>query len=152
LIRYEANIPIEPIGKARPRMTRSGHVYTPKKTVDFERVIQASWEAQTNNAKISGCYITAYIYAGFTIPKSWSKKKRLAAAGRPHTSKPDADNVAKAVLDALNHTAYDDDSSVTELHVGKFYAHEPYVQIILTAQTPEEFENAVEIFKEEVIK
>ena len=39
----------------------------------------------------------------------------------PCTIKPDCDNIAKIVLDALNGLAYDDDSQVTELEVHKFY-------------------------------
>ena len=37
-----------------------------------------------------------------------------------HQSKPDADNVAKAVLDAMTETAWQDDSQVCELIVTKF--------------------------------
>ena len=40
---------------------------------------------------------TAY----FIPPESWSKKKRAAAIGTLHRSKPDRDNIDKAVLDAL---------------------------------------------------
>jgi len=35
------------------------------------------------------------------MPKSWSKKKRLAMNGQPHKTKPDKDNLEKALLDAL---------------------------------------------------
>ena len=37
----------------------------------------------------------------------------------PDTQKPDADNDAKLVLDALNGVAWDDDQQVTDLHVIK---------------------------------
>jgi Holliday junction resolvase RusA-like endonuclease len=40
---------------------------------------------------------TAY----FEPPQSWSKKSRVAAIGRRHRSKPDRDNIDKAVLDCL---------------------------------------------------
>lgn len=52
------------------------------------------------------------IMATFAMPKSWSKKKREAMFGRPHTQKPDLSNVRKAVEDALNRIAYADDSQV----------------------------------------
>lgn len=39
--------------------------------------------------------------AVFSPPASWSKKKRAAAIGTFHRSKPDRDNLDKAVLDAL---------------------------------------------------
>jgi len=39
--------------------------------------------------------------ACFRPPKSWSKKKHLAAIGTLHRNKPDRDNIDKAVLDCL---------------------------------------------------
>ena len=36
-------VPGEPVPKARPRMTRSGHVYTPKRTADYEAAVKAAW-------------------------------------------------------------------------------------------------------------
>lgn len=35
------------------------------------------------------------------MPASWSEKKRRAMLGSPHRTKPDIDNLTKAVLDAL---------------------------------------------------
>lgn len=40
---------------------------------------------------------TAY----FPMPESWSAKKKAAMSGKPHCTKPDRDNVDKAILDAL---------------------------------------------------
>lgn len=40
----------------------------------------------------------------------------------PHTAKPDADNLAKAVLDAMTRAgAWKDDSQVSSLRVMKYY-------------------------------
>lgn len=55
------------------------------------------------------------------IPKSYSKKRRAEMANTPCTVKPDCDNVAKAVLDALNGVAYADDACVTRLYVSKVW-------------------------------
>lgn len=44
------------------------------------------------------------------------------AAPKHHRQKPDLDNLAKAVLDALNGIAYEDDSQVSELQLGKAWA------------------------------
>lgn len=35
------------------------------------------------------------------MPKSWSKKKREKMKGKPHTSRPDLDNLEKALSDAI---------------------------------------------------
>jgi Holliday junction resolvase RusA-like endonuclease len=42
------------------------------------------------------------------MPKSWSNKKREEMRGKPHTQKPDVDNLCKAFNDAV----LDDDSAV----------------------------------------
>ena len=52
-------------------------------------------------------------------------------------TKPDADNIAKAVLDALNGLAYTDDSKVTRLVVVKLYGTEPRVEVKLTEMLSE---------------
>ena len=41
--------------------------------------------------------------------------------------KPDIDNVAKAILDALNGVVYKDDNQIVELHIKKLYSDEPRV-------------------------
>jgi len=54
------------------------------------------------------------------MPQSWTKSKRAQLEDMPHAQKPDADNVAKAVLDALcDH--WKDDCQVFRLEVVKFW-------------------------------
>ena len=59
------------------------------------------------------------IYAVFTVPAKWTvEKKKLARRNEiAPENKPDCDNIAKAILDALNGVAYKDDSQVAELVV-----------------------------------
>ena len=52
------------------------------------------------------------------IPASWSKKKKAAMLGKPHQQKPDCDNLAKAVLDALKK----EDQTVWRCHIEKYWA------------------------------
>lgn len=58
-----------------------------------------------------------------SMPKRFTKAQRAdAAAGRLRpTQKPDADNFAKLVKDALNGVAWVDDAQVVDLMVRKFY-------------------------------
>ena len=96
-------VPGPPVGKARPRVTKSGHAYTPQKTKDYERLVQACYLSQVG----SFCYpgkkpLEVVIEAEFPIPKSASKKRTAEMEETYHTNKPDGDNVAKAILDALN--------------------------------------------------
>lgn len=55
----------------------------------------------------------------FGRPKGHSKKRRQDP--EPKTTKPDLDNVGKAILDALNEIAYNDDGQVYRLTVEKWY-------------------------------
>ena len=125
-------IPGEPVAKGRPRMTRSGHVYTPSKTRLYEAHVQAAWKAVREAEHSCNYPLRVFIAAYFPIPKSVSKKKRLAMDGTPHTKKCDADNLAKSVLDALNGLAFADDAQVYNLQVIKRYtAEEPRVEVTM---------------------
>ena len=122
-------IPGVPVPKARPRVTRSGHTYTPGKTVQHERLI--SLVARTKTQPIEGplgLRLTFFM----PIPVSWSKAKKESAVKGDllPTTKPDIDNLAKTVMDALNGIAYRDDNQVVRLEVSKFYG-EPATLISL---------------------
>jgi Holliday junction resolvase RusA-like endonuclease len=100
----------QPFGKQRPRMTKRGHTYTPAETVSRTAAI-SKVAVRHFDAPISGP-IRVDVIAVFKPAKSWSAKKTREALGRPHTQKPDKDNVEKLVLDALSGIAYPDDSQV----------------------------------------
>lgn len=103
-------------GKGRPRFTRSGRPYTPKATRDYERDIREAFENATGrppepfSGPIAVCIMTYR-----QLPKSTPK----SVYSEPDTHKPDIDNVAKIVLDALNGVAWEDDAQVTSLTVVK---------------------------------
>lgn len=124
-------VPGEPKAKARPRMMKTGFVYTPKDTVNYENLVKMCFMEQCNK-KVSG-EVEAIIKAYFAIPKSVSKTKREAMVHcvvRP-IKKPDGDNIAKAILDSVNKIAYDDDSQVVTLTVEKYYSESPRVEVEL---------------------
>lgn len=115
-------------GKGRPKFSRMGNfvkTYTPKETVEYENLVRLSWMQTPETEKLSG-NIRATIRAYFKIPKSVSKKKHAEMIDAPYASKPDTDNIAKSILDALNGIAYDDDSQVVELNVYKIYSDDEY--------------------------
>jgi len=76
------------------------------------------------------------IYCYFGVPKSWPKWKQEAAIAEdmPHLTKPDEDNVNKAVKDALNGLIYKDDAQVVDFRVVKRYAAEPATVIDLSVE------------------
>lgn len=68
------------------------------------------------------------------IPRSFSKKKTAMAMDgkiRP-ISKPDVDNVAKAILDSFKSVVWLDDSQVVELTVSKRYGEIPGAKVVVT--------------------
>ena len=122
-------VPGKPQGKGRPRFTKAGHAYTPQKTVDYETLIAAEYcrlqKPMTNFEKMANVEIE--IQAWFPIPKSDSKKekaRKLSGQILPRT-KPDLDNITKAVLDALNGVAYYDDKQVVKVTASKIYGDQP---------------------------
>ena len=60
------------------------------------------------------------------VPKSWSKKRQdEGIASVWAVDRMDLDNVAKSVLDSLNHIAYTDNSQVAMLTVSRIYVRQP---------------------------
>ena len=119
----------KPEGKARPRHTKSGHVYTPEKTKNYEQAI--AWAYRCAGGKLNTGYITVDVKAFYKIPKSATKEKRgmIERGFLKPALKPDIDNVIKAVLDGLNGVAYGDDSQVIKISGEKIYAEEPCIVV-----------------------
>ena len=113
-------IPGKPFAKQRPRFSRrSGRTCTPSETVSFERIV-GQIAVEHFPQPITGP-VRLTIWATFEPPVSWSKKKTAAHLHRPHTQKPDLDNIAKAICDGLNRIAFADDGQVYELTVRKVW-------------------------------
>ena len=107
------------IPKARPRVV-NGHAYTPQRTNDYEQLVRASYYKAAGNRRFrEGVPLTVYIEARFAIPKSTPKKRLAEMDGALYMGRPDCDNIAKSVLDALNGVAFADDSQVVSLAVVK---------------------------------
>lgn len=123
----------EPFGKQRPRLSKFG-TYTPKETVNYENWVKLKYleQVKEENRMMVGP-VRAIISAFYSIPKSASNRKRtkMIKGEIIPEKKPDCDNIAKAILDALNKVAYDDDKQVVELFVRKRYSLEPYVLVTL---------------------
>ena len=66
----------------------------------------------------------------FAMPVSWSKAKRAKHNGKPHTQKPDGDNVAKAVMDGLTLAGvWPDDAVVWSLTISKVWSVQGFCTI-----------------------
>ena len=119
-------VPGEPVGKGRPRFTRTGRAYTPDKTVRYENLVVLSFrETYPDWDPVDGP-IAVRMTAFFPIARSWSQKKKGMAIRdeiRP-TKKPDTDNIAK-IKDALNGIVWHDDAQVVEETIAKYYSDNP---------------------------
>lgn len=130
-------VPGQPQGKGRPRVGKvAGHVrmFTPPKTESYEALIALfAHQAMQGRPLITGP-VTVALQIGFAIPASWSKKKRAQAEqGAIHpTTKPDVDNVLKAVCDAINGVVWVDDVQVVALAVRKFYGASPGLRVLVS--------------------
>lgn len=124
----------EPKGKSRPRFA-DGHAYTPRATVDYEKRIKSEWMRQTKGFKFEGRPALALEVKAYSQPpQSESKKKRtamLAGNLRPK-KKPDFDNIAKIIGDALNGVAYADDTQIVFAAIEKYWGEPARVEITIT--------------------
>lgn len=73
------------------------------------------------------------IRACFKVPQSYSKAKAAATIWRPHTQKPDCDNLAKQIGDALNRIAWVDDSQIAESTTRKIWGDRDETVIVVEA-------------------
>ena len=120
------------VGKARPRMnTRTGRAYTPTNTKLYEYSLRQWFLMNYPNFKPIESRVKVTIIAYFGIPKSTSKKKEaeMLQGNISPTKKPDADNIIKIVLDAMNKFAFKDDTQVTKLEIEKKYDVTPRIYI-----------------------
>lgn len=125
-------VPGVPIGKGRPRVTSHG-TYTPQKTRDYEQKVRLCWKTQCPGMAFGKEPLMVSICAYFPVPKSASKRRREAMEGTYHISRPDCDNIAKAILDSLNGLAFPDDSTVQFSHVRKIYTNgAPRVEVTIS--------------------
>lgn len=119
----------EPVGKGRPRYnSKTGTVYTPYKTVSYERHLRWAAKAAMKGPGPLAGPLCVTVGAFFTIPKTWTKAEKAAAIDRAHTSKPDLDNIIK-MLDALNGIVWKDDSQIAQLTALKRYSSKPALVI-----------------------
>ena len=129
-MQIELEILGEPMGKQRPkfnRYTRSAH--TPEKTVNYETYVKELY-VSSRLPMLQG-YIKINIIAYYSIPGTTSKKKHEQMINKfiLPDKKPDLDNIAKIICDALNKIAYADDKQIVVLHLEKYYSDRPRVEL-----------------------
>lgn len=106
-----------PVAQGRPRATSRGShatVYEPKKSKEYKA--SASFQVKMQNPfKIEEGPVSVRLE--FYMPRPKSLKKSV----EKHVKKPDIDNLAKCVLDAMNGMLWHDDSQIIYLVCIKEY-------------------------------
>lgn len=135
-----------PVGKARPRVTRTV-TYTPAKTKRYENLVRYTAINSFKGIFDKDEPLDVKIIAYFEVPKSLSKKRKALCLANQElpTKKPDADNIGKIIMDGMNpkmkrnkvvhkmmqlvRGIYHDDKQVTSLLVKKRYSEYPRVEV-----------------------
>lgn len=122
----------DPVGKGRPRFTKQGRTYTPKKTKEYETRVRRAW-IEAGGPYLDG-NIRIHVDAYFKMPAGWSRKKQDAMIGEPCAKKPDSDNILKSILDGLQGVAFEDDKQVTYCSVGKYWSRSGCAEIYVESE------------------
>lgn len=137
-MQIDFTVPGRAVPKGRARVVgvgRKAHAYTPARTVAWEaKVRDACKAAMATAGQLRATHDTPLaveIIAYYSRPKG--KMQHAARAVWPIV-KGDIDNVAKAILDGMNGTAYVDDSQIVSLCAHRRYVsgwHPPHVRVRL---------------------
>jgi len=125
-----------PMAKERVRVTKTGHAYTPERTVNYEARLAHAAQIVMNGRPLLDGPLSAVVTITMPVAESKPKKWREAALVgkiRP-VKKPDSDNFAK-MLDSLNLIVWTDDSQIVDLRVVKFYGAKPSFKAVIAPLT-----------------
>jgi len=105
----------KPVSKGRPRFgkAKNGNMvaYTPFKTRKYEQEVKTLFQlAMYSKPMLEGA-------VKVTITAFFKSKKKTGW----HTSRPDLDNIVKAILDSMNGIVVEDDSAVAQIVAFKKY-------------------------------
>ena len=142
-------VPLIPTAKGRPRVAKIGNharMFTPAATVKAEQEFVALAAPHAPETPIDA---PIHLRLTFRLPvpasfPAWKREAALACALYPE-GRPDVDNLAKLVMDAMNHSGrwWRDDSHVVSLACRKQYSATPgtRVEVIVmdTADTAAEW-------------
>lgn len=129
-----------PVPQPRPRVYRTAtgksKAVNSRQSINYKRIVKYAALSEMNKQRLSMTDrpLAMRLTFVFTPPKSYTKKKLEAVKSGElrYTKLPDADNLAKSVMDSLNNIIYKDDSQIVELTVNKEYGHTDHVLINIT--------------------
>ena len=122
-----------PVAQGRPRFAKKNlkqRPFDPPESRHYKMLV-AHTAKQHKPAELITGPVILYIDVCKPLLKSFSKRQTEAAVRREvlPIGRPDVDNYAKGIKDALNGIMYKDDSQIVELNVRKYYAEVPKVVV-----------------------
>lgn len=130
-----------PHGKGRPRFRRFGNfvqTYTDAKTKSYETLVkEAATKAMGSSPPLEGP-VKLDLIIRLPVPNSYPKKRSEGCLNGSEwpTKKPDWDNVAKSVADAMNDIVFLDDTQIVIARVVKTYSAEAGVDVQVSEVLP----------------
>lgn len=141
-MKYSFSIPLKPKAKDRPRH-RGNVSYTPKATRDYEEQVRYYYDRDVGNPPTDKPVMLTLCF-NFAQPKGGSvRNKRTVIGTCPYSSRPDLDNVEKAIQDALNGVAFKDDSQIVAKVSLKRYWFDSSITIIIEEMEEIDYGKAV---------
>lgn len=119
-MRLECTIPGAPVPQKQTRFAR-GRAYDPS-SKDKERIRKQLWLHAP--PEVLDCAVNVAIFLHFEIPKCYTKRQieSIDRENYVHTKKPDADNCAYIITNAMKGIWIVDDSQIASLYIFKRYA------------------------------
>ncbi len=122
---YKIALSMKPFGKARPRCRGKTPPYMPAEyKAKISQVV-----SQVNANEVPSGPVVVFMHIDYPMPKSWSIAKKDLARDKLCPRKPDIDNVAGAILDAIFPESSGGDSRVVGLIVYRYWSDEPKMSI-----------------------
>ena len=125
---------IEPKPQSRPRFTRNGRAYELKDMTAWKKQVAYLLKSKKVRKIESGpVYIGLkfYLYPPLRVSKLKNKNPVPNEVLETYyvDKKPDADNLAKAILDASNGILFKDDGQISIMSIEKLYSLNPRIEI-----------------------
>lgn len=127
-MRLSFTVPGEPVPQPRPKVSTQGgfaRAYVPAKHPIHRwklDIVDTAVDLHMRNDVPDG-WMPVSVYLVFRMPRPKSQtRKKGPNPELPHVKRPDVDNLAKAVLDALTGVLWKDDGQVQRLAVTKVVA------------------------------
>lgn len=125
-------LPLKPVAKQSYRSTKAGFGYQSKTVVKFKNDVRKLLVLLKGNRPFfNGQALECHICFEFAETAGNVKKCKIkdVEQRRYKTTRPDIDNLCKAILDALNGIVFDDDSSIVELHCKKLLTKRNHITV-----------------------